>query len=266
MMLRCKMSRRNSNSQEGSSQSFLLWAVIICGIYILLTSSPTESRVGNHDAMEMFGIEWYSGDPWVEVNDNTPYFDVDFEEVFEEYSPLDEDGRCGVAFASVCEEIMPTEERGDISNIKPTGWHSSKYDIVSGKYLYNRCHLIGYQLAGENDNELNLITGTRYLNIDGMLDFENEIAEYVEATGNTVLYRVTPIFTDNNQLADGVLMEAYSVEDNGEGIQFCVFAYNVQPGIGIDYLTGESWEEGISPADSVEGNGILDKLGLESIF
>lgn len=258
------MSRENRKAGFIRTISMI---IIVWGLYILLSTNPTsEMRVEDHDAMEMFGIEWYSGEPWVEVNGNMPYFDLDFDEVFEEYSPLDEEGRCGVAFASVCEELMPTEERGDISNVKPSGWHSSKYDIVSGKYLYNRCHLIGYQLAGENDNELNLITGTRYLNIDGMLDFENDIAEYVETTGNTVLYRVTPIFTSNNLIADGVLMEAYSVEDYGEGIQFCVFAYNVQPGIGIDYQTGESWEEGTPRADSVEGNGILDVLGIDSIF
>lgn len=150
-------------------------------------------------------------------------------------------GRCGVAFANICIDIMPTEERGEIGMIKPSGWHTVKYDVVDGKYLYNRCHLIGYQLAGENANPKNLITGTRYLNVEGMLPFENEVADYVKESNNHVLYRVTPIFESDNLVASGVQMEAYSVEDNGEGICFNVFCYNVQPGIVIDYATGESY-------------------------
>lgn len=182
--------------------------------------------------------------PWVEVNNNIPYFTEEEKtslEPFEIYSELDELGRCGVAYANICQELMPTEERESIGQVKPSGWHTVKYNCVDGKYLYNRCHLIGFQLAGENANERNLITGTRYLNIQGMLDFENEIAEYVKETNNHVLYRVTPQFTGDNLLCDGLLMEAYSVEDNGEGVQFCVFAYNIQPKIEIDYTTGESW-------------------------
>ena len=159
---------------------------------------------------------------------------------FEEYSDLDNLGRCGVAMASVGQDIMPTEERGSIGQIKPAGWHTVKYDCVDGKYLYNRCHLLGYQLTGENANERNLITGTRYLNVDGMLPFENMVADYVMETGNHVMYRVTPIYTGNNLVADGVLMEGYSVEDQGEGITFCVYVYNVQPGVRIDYATGDS--------------------------
>lgn len=159
---------------------------------------------------------------------------------FEEYSELDSLGRCGVAIASVGRDIMPTEERGSIGMVKPSGWVMAKYDIVDGKYLYNRCHLIGYQLTGENANTKNLITGTRYLNIDGMLGFENAVADYVENTGNHVLYRVTPVFQGNELVARGVQMEAYSVEDSGKDINFNVYCYNVQPGVSIDYATGNS--------------------------
>ena len=159
---------------------------------------------------------------------------------FEYYGELDELGRCTVAYASIGKDLMPTEKRGSIGSVKPTGWHTVKYDIVDGKYLYNRCHLIGYQLTAENANKNNLITGTRYLNVDGMLLFENMVADYIKETNNHVLYRVTPIFTGDNLLADGVLMEAESVEDNGEGISYNVFCYNVQPGVKIDYVTGDS--------------------------
>lgn len=188
------------------------------------------------------------------VNGNKPDFS-DAEkttEVFEKYSDLDALGRCGVAYANICIDIMPTAERGEIGMIKPSGWHTVKYDCVDGKYLYNRCHLIGYQLAGENANEKNLITGTRYLNVVGMLPFENEVANYVEKTDNHVLYRVTPVFQGNNLVADGVEMEAFSVEDNGEGVQFHVFVYNIQPGVEIDYATGESWLTGEKQVEEQE--------------
>ncbi len=187
-------------------------------------------------------IPGYSGNAYVTVNDNQPYFsDTDLTTTsFESYSELDSLGRCGVAYACVSTDTMPTEERGSIGQIKPSGWQTVKYDCVDGKYLYNRCHLIGYQLTAENANEQNLITGTRYLNVDGMLPFENMVADYIKETGNHVLYRVTPIFDGNNLVASGVLMEAESVEDNGEGICFCVFCYNVQPGVTIDYATGDS--------------------------
>ena len=175
------------------------------------------------------------------IGDNTPDFeDFDTLEEFEIYSELDELGRCGPAFANICLNLMPTEERGEIGSIKPTGWHSVKYPCIDGKYLYNRCHLIGYQLAGENANEKNLITGTRYLNVKAMLPFENLIADYVKETENHVLYRVTPVFENDNLIADGVRMEAWSVEDNGDGVCFDVFCYNIQPDIFIDYATGES--------------------------
>lgn len=189
------------------------------------------------------GIDVYKGNPYVTVNSGNPFFtseDKANTEAFEIYSELDSLERCGVAYANICEELMPTEDRGAIGQVKPSGWQSIKYDIVDGKYLYNRCHLIGFQLAGENANELNLITGTRYLNIDGMLDHENMIADYVKSTGNHVLYRVTPMYKGDNLVASGVLMEAYSVEDSGDGLKFCIYAYNVQPGVQIDYATGKS--------------------------
>lgn len=186
----------------------------------------------------------YSGNPYIEVNGNIPFFTADeiTTESYEFYSDLDKLGRCGYAMACVGLDLMPTEERGAIGSVKPTGWHTVKYDGIDGKYLYNRCHLIAYCLAGENANEKNLITGTRYMNIAGMLPFETDVARYIEDTGNHVMYRVTPIFENDNLLAEGVLMEAYSVEDGGE-LQFCVFVYNVQPGIAIDYATGNSEEE-----------------------
>ena len=199
----------------------------------------------------------YSGQPYVAVNGNVPYFtDADLTDVsFESYSDLDSLGRCGVAYASVSQDTMPTEKRGSIGEVKPTGWHTAKYDNVDGKYLYNRCHLIGYQLTAENANVKNLITGTRYLNVQGMLPFENLTADYVKETGNHVMYRVTPVFEGNNLVASGVLMEAESVEDQGEGVLFCVYVYNVQPGIAIDYATGESWADGSGSAGSTAGQG-----------
>ena len=195
-------------------------------------------------ATDLNQIPSYTGNPYTIVNDNKPDFaESDFTtDAFENYSDLDDLGRCGVAYANICKELMPTEKRGRIGMIKPSGWHTVKYpDIIKDRYLYNRCHLIGFQLAGENANEKNLITGTRYLNVDGMLPFEDEVADYVKETGNHVLYRVTPVFDGNNLVASGVQMEAESVEDSGAGVKFNVYCYNVQPGIGIDYATGDSW-------------------------
>lgn len=194
-------------------------------------------------SFDLSAIPAYSGQPYVAVNDNVPFFsESDLTDVsFESYGDLDALGRCSVAYASVGTDIMPAEKRGNIGQVKPTGWHTVKYDFVDGKYLYNRCHLIGYQLTAENANEKNLITGTRYLNVQGMLPFENMTADYVKETKNHVLYRVTPVFKGDNLVADGVLMEAESVEDKGEGVEFCVFVYNVQPGVTIDYATGDSW-------------------------
>ena len=210
-------------------------------------TSATDVPTGEGtSAFSLREIPAYSGTPYTEVNGNQPYFTEEelTTQSFETYSELDSLGRCGVAYANVGQDLMPTEPRGEIGAVKPSGWHLVKYDNVDGKYLYNRCHLIAYMLAAENANPQNLITGTRYLNVQGMLPFETKVCDYVKNTGNHVLYRVTPIFDGDNLLADGVLMEAYSVEDAGEGISFCVFAYNVQPGIGIDYATGDNWAEG----------------------
>ena len=199
-------------------------------------------------------IPEYAGDAYVTINGNVPFFSDDeiTDKSFETYSPLDELGRCSTAFVCVGQDLMPTEERCSIGQVKPSGWHLIKYDCVDGKYLYNRCHLIGYQLTAENANERNLITGTRYLNIDGMLPFENQVADYVQQTGNHVLYRATPIFEGDNLLASGVLMEGYSVEDSSAGICFCVYAFNVQPGVQIDYATGESALADTAPPEPTE--------------
>lgn len=185
----------------------------------------------------------YSGVPCAEINGGIPFFQ-EYEIIsgsFEYYSELDSLGRCDVCMASVARDLMPGEKRESISSVIPSGWKSIAYESVEGDYLYNRCHLIGFQLTGENANVKNLITGTRYLNVDGMLPYENMIADYVERTGNHVMYRSTPVFTGNNLVADGVLLEAYSVEDNGAGVSFCVYCYNVQPNININYATGDSW-------------------------
>lgn len=203
----------------------------------------------------------FSEDPFVVLNDNEPNFDEDdyTTKAFEEYSDLDSLGRCGVTYANVCKETMPTEKRGDISSVHPSGWVQAQYDFVDGKSLYNRCHLIGYQLTAENDNEKNLITGTRYMNTEGMLPFENMVADYVKETDNHVLYRVTPIYDGSNLVASGVEMEAYSVEDEGEGICYHVYCYNNQPGVEIDYATGESWESGDTAAQSKKNDTASSK-------
>lgn len=213
---------------------------------------PQDELLNNNSFVSLDSIPAYDGKAYVAVNDNVPFF-TDSElttDAFEYYSELDSLGRCGVTYANVCKEIMPTEERGKIGMVKPSGWHTVKYDVVDGKYLYNRCHLIGYQLSGENANTRNLITGTRYLNVEGMLPFENMVADYVKETGHHVLYRVTPIFEGDNLVANGVLMEAKSVEDNGAGILFNVYCYNVQPGVTINYANGESSLDGTAAQQS----------------
>jgi DNA-entry nuclease len=223
-------------------------ALLLAGLLVLpgcqdLSAGLDQSAgVGTQTVYTADNIPAYSGEAYVVLADNVPGFSDDelTDEAFEYYSDLDELGRCGVAYANICQELMPTEKRGDISKVKPTGWQTVQYDIVDGGYLYNRCHLIGYQLAGENDNEKNLITGTRYMNVDGMLPFENMVTDFVKETGYHVRYRVTPVFQGLELVARGVQMEAMSVEDNGAGICFNVFVYNVQPGITIDYATGES--------------------------
>lgn len=205
----------------------------------------TDSSFKTQEVSSLSDIEDYSGSDFVNVNNNVPFFtDEDKKRgSFEEYGDLDSLGRCTEAFAIVSKETMPTEKRGSIGMIKPTGWHTVKYDRVNGKYLYNRCHLIGYQLTGENANPNNLITCTRQMNSDVMLMFENRVANYVKDSEGRVLYRVTPYFEGDNLLSKGVLMEAYSLDDNGKGLMFNVFVYNVQDGIMIDYATGESRKE-----------------------
>lgn len=227
---------------------------------------PQDELVNNNSYVSLDAIPAYDGKAYVAVNNNEPFFtDSDMTTTaFENYSDLDSLGRCGVAYANICKEIMPTEKRGKIGMIKPSGWHTVKYDVIKDRYLYNRCHLIGYQLAGENANPKNLITGTRYLNVEGMLPFENLVADYVNNTGNHVLYRVTPMFSGSNLVANGVLIEAKSVEDNGGGILFNVYCYNVQPGVGINYENGDSWLEGTAPQEQSAQTGAAQNGGSQS--
>ena len=217
---------------------------LIIGIYTYYTDN-SSAYVNNNDITnikyDISDIDKFTGYNYIELNGNIPVFEeIDTSKSFEEYSELDSLGRAGSAFANIGVDLIPTEKRGSIGMIKPSGWHTIKYDIVDGKYLYNRCHLIGYQLTGENANEKNLITCTRQMNTKGMLDFENKVADYIKSTSNHVLYRVTPVYKNDNLLATGVIIEAKSVEDNCEGILFNVFVYNIQNGIEIDYKTGES--------------------------
>ena len=238
---------------------FLLLVLSLCfcgcsaeGILQDSTSQKPDAEVTKN----LEDIPEFSDEAYVVIDDNVPEFDEKdlTKKSFEEYSTLDSLGRCGVAYANIGQDIMPTEKREEIGPVHPSGWHSVRYQCVEGKYLYNRCHLIGFQLAGENANKKNLITGTRYMNVEGMLPFENEVAEYVKKTDNHVLYRVTPVYEGDDLVAKGVRMEAYSVEDKGEGVCFDVFVYNNQPGVEIDYATGESHLEGKS-AKTIENNG-----------
>ena len=236
------------------------------------TQSESTIQEENVPSISLADIPDYAGDPYVVVNNNQP----DFAESdmttnsFETYSDLDALGRCGIAYANIGQDLMPTEERGNISDVKPSGWQSVEYEGIDGGYLYNRCHLIGFQLTAENGNEKNLITGTRYLNVEGMLPFENMVADYIQETGNHVLYRVTPLFEGDNLVASGVQMEAKSVEDNGAGILFNVFCYNVQPGITIDYatgnsqLTGDASGTGAEPQTGTSGTGGSDGTQQEN--
>lgn len=231
------------------------------------TDNTSGKEDGSDGIFDLLSVPAFSDSAFVIINDNKPWFDESLltnTTAFELYSELDELGRCGVAFANICKELMPTEPRQQIGHIKPSGWKLVKYDFVEGKYLYNRCHLIGFQLAGENDNEKNLITGTRYMNVDGMLPFENMIDDYVDYSGNHVLYRVTPIYEGDNLVASGVLMEAYSVEDKGDGICFNVYVYNNQPGVKIDYKTGAS--EMIGGATAEEETSVDDEKEMTYIL
>ncbi len=254
------MKRKRKKTLEKSLLPLLLIAIIVVVCYLnpsvrahiegYLGINKEETKQGSTTivSFDLDTIPEYSDTPYVYINDNKPYFtEKDYTtNAFETYSSLDNLGRCGVAYANICKEIMPTEEdeRQSISKIRPSGWNNTKYvGLIDGDYLYNRCHLIGWQLAGENANELNLITGTRYMNVQGMLPFENKVDDYFENRANInnhVLYRVTPIFKDSNLVASGVEIEAYSVEDNGQGVCFNVYVYNVQPGVEIDYATGDS--------------------------
>lgn len=230
---------------------FIVWS----GLWV---NGCSSKKAGNSGAAASVSAQTdmasfaYDGKPYVVINDNDPDFtDADMTTTsFESYGELDGLGRCTTAFANIGKDLMPAEKRGSIGEVKPTGWQTAKYDNVDGKYLYNRCHLIGYQLTGENANAKNLITGTRYLNVDGMLPFENMVADYINETGNHVLYRVTPVFYGDNLVASGVHMEAESVEDNGDGILFNVYCFNAQPGIAIDYATGNSHQDDSVVADA----------------
>ena len=248
----------------------LLLTMALC---LMLSGCDVSIVDYQEPSFDLTSIPEYSGDPYVLINENVPEFTEEdlTTDSYEMYGPLDYLGRCTVVEANIGRDLMPTEKRTSISHIKPTGWQIAKYDFVDGKYLYNRCHLIGFQLTGENDNELNLITGTRYMNVDGMLPFEDFVAEYVKETGNHVLYRVTPSFEGNNLIASGVQMEAMSVEDGGQDVMFNVYCYNVQPGVLIDYETGDNYlgedldeaPGGGEPADT-SGSDVIQKYVLNT--
>ena len=231
--------KKKKKRKKKSSDIPPILTLIILAVYLLVVGVPKTAPLYSPSVQ---AVPEFFGEPYISINQNVPEFTPPLTtEDYEYYSPLDALGRCGYAIACIGPELMPQEERGSIGQVKPSGWHTVKYDIVDGKYLYNRCHLIGYQLTGENANIENLITGTRYLNIEGMLPFENMVADYIKETGNHVLYRVTPVFDGNHLVARGVQIEALSVEDNGEGISFHVYCYNSQPGIVINYESGESY-------------------------
>lgn len=231
-------------------------SAVLCIILALLSSGCGEAINTETSAFDISDVPEFSGVPYVEINGNSPYFTEDeyTTDSFEHYGELDALGRCTEAFACVGRDLMPTEKRESISSVLPSGWNSIQYDCVDGKNLYNRCHLIAFQLTGENANKENLITGTRFMNTEGMLPFENMTADYIKETGNHVMYRVTPIFEDSNLVASGVLMEGYSVEDSGEGICFNVYCYNNQPNITINYATGESSYSGMQDTSDTENN------------
>lgn len=236
------MKKKAKKIYKRNKLLFVVLLFLFCLCLVEMVSEENRNVRAAYQIINLKDIPEYTDKPYVVVNNNIPFFleEEMIEISFEEYSELDELGRCDIAISSIGTDIMPTEERESIGSVKPSGWQTVKYDFVDGKYLYNRCHLIGYQLTAENANNKNLITGTRYLNVQGMLPFENMVADYIKETDNHVLYRVTPIYEGNNLVASGVLMEAKSVEDNGEGIEFNVYCYNVQPGVEIDYATGES--------------------------
>lgn len=235
------MAKRKKKQNLSWQQLLVVLVLALVSFVYTRYVSPQSTQTS---VISLEEIPAYSGSAYVAVNGNQPFFTEEEYTAasYETYSPLDDLGRCGPAMANVGRDLMPTEERGAIGSVKPTGWQTAKYDFVDGKYLYNRCHLIGYQLTAENANKRNLITGTRYLNVTGMLPFENMVADYIKETNNHVLYRVTPVFDGDDLVAKGVLMEAWSVEDWGEGVCFNVYCYNVQPGVAIDYATGDNWQ------------------------
>ena len=242
------MKKDKKRSKKRYRKKYEICFVVLFVVFLLCFKSIVQKHDDTYPDYELSENQFENNNldviPEFVLNGNKPEFTEEEKEnkdAFKNYSELDELGRCGVAYANICNEIMPTEERGVIGQVKPSGWQLVKYDIIDGKYLFNRCHLIGYQLAGENANEKNLITGTRYMNVSGMLPFENMVADYIKKTDHHVLYRVTPVYEGNNLVASGVEMEAYSVEDKGSGICFHIFVYNCQPGICIDYATGDSW-------------------------
>ena len=253
-------ARRRSLLPGGKGTPGLLAAVLLLCLCWAIWGPDGDSGSGplNSGTVFTFGEVWegevvsldeipeYRGEPYVEINGNRPDFSQEDRntEAFEAYSSLDSLGRCGTAFANVGQELMPRGERENISQIHPTGWQHVEYDFVDGESLYNRCHLIAHQLTGENANERNLITGTRYMNTEGMLPFEEMVGDYVREEDGHVLYRVTPVFEGSDLVARGVEMEGYSVEDQGESVSFHIFAYNVQPGVEIDYATGDNWLAG----------------------
>lgn len=250
-----KTTRRRKKGGKSRKAQILAGVLLLIAAALLAALQAHETQQ-TAEVIALDDLPAYSGEAYVEINGNVPFFTEDelTTDTFESYSELDELGRCGVAYANICHELMPTEPRGEIGSVKPSGWHTVRYNgLVEGNYLYNRCHLIGYQLAGENANRQNLITGTRYLNTTGMLPFENQVNDYVDETDNHVLYRVTPIYAGDNLVASGVLMEAYSVEDDG-GLCFCVYCYNVQPYITIDYATGESWLSEDAPVTAADAS------------
>ena len=249
---------RRSDRGTNSPWSFLIMLVAIA---LVVTFFGDRLLPNKQYSFSLSDIPEFSDAPYVVLYENQPEFvDTDItENSYEYYSPLDSFGRCGYAMACIGRDLMPKEERESISSVKPTGWVQAQYDWVDGENLYNRCHLIGFQLTGENANELNLITGTRYMNVEGMLPFENMVADYIQETNNHVLYRVTPVFSGDELVARGVQMEAWSIEDNGEGICFNVYVYNNQPGVTIEYFTGESYAEDVIVTSTQVEHYILNK-------
>lgn len=230
--------------RKKKNSPFLVTTLILMCFFGYYYQDDIKEFIGDDKVISytLEDVPSYSGKDYVYLNNNVPNFDLEDinSKSFQFYSNLDSLGRCGYAYANIGKDLMPTEKRGSIGMVKPSGWHTIKYDNIDGKYLYNRCHLIGYQLTGQNANVKNLITCTRYMNSVSMLEFENKVASYIKKTNNHVLYRVTPIYDGDNLLASGVIMEAYSIEDSGKGIKFNVYLYNVQDGIEIDYKTGDS--------------------------